>query len=1134
MPTSFANGRYQVLGFLGEGGKKTVYRAHDTLLDRDVAFALMRTDGLDAAGRERVQREAQALGRLGSPHIVSVFDLGEDDGHPFIVSEFLPGGDLDHLIRAAPDHRLPLARVLELGVDIAKGLAVAHEHGVVHRDLKPGNVLLAADGTPKLADFGLAVALDQSRLTQAGMIVGTAAYLAPEQAMGGEVTPRSDLYSLGCLLYELVTGRPPFVGDDSVAIIGQHLHANPIAPSWSRPDVPKALETLILRLLEKDPSKRSASAQQVVESLAGINPTAKRSTSEARRLAESSGPSPVYRRIFVGREAELQQLEAAFDAAQSGQGGLAMVVGEPGIGKTSLTEQLATYATLRGGKTLVGHCYEEGSLSLPYLPFVEALRTYVLDREPTKLKSELGSNGPEVARIVSEVRERAQVEPADPSADPGEDRYRLLQAVSSFLRNAAAVQPLVLVLEDLHDADRGTLDLLTFLARQLQGARLLIVGTYRDVEVDRQHPLSATLAELRRASNFSRVLLRGLTADEVQRMLSAIAGQDVPWSLAEGVHRQTEGNPLFVQEVMRYLAEEGLIKRDGGRWQANAGVTLLDNIPEGLRDVIGRRLSRLSADCNRVLTVAAVIGREFDLATLVGVSGEGEERVVDLLDEAVRVAVLQEQAKVGALRYRFAHAFFRQTLYEELSAARRLRLHQQIARVLEQQYAGRLSEHAAELAEHFTQSTDSADLRKAVEYSRIAAERATSVYAHGEAQRLLEQALEVQEVLDPGDRAAVCDLLIALGNTLIFSSNPLRAADEIAPRAFELAEALGDDDRAATVSGIAMDAMGAHAAGDANQRPEYRQWAERMNRYAKEGTALRIRADMALHGVATGRARTLEAWEHGQRALAQARALGDAQLLSLTAGRLVNGPGDVRHFPERLRLLDEFAGQPEIADAATTGESSVFLLGASLLCFDWGQRERWEALSRRNLAVMERRRSARLPAFSVLQAATLAFVEGDLAGAVEQGYEFRKMAEALGAAGWGQLYGEQALWRPLLYLARYEDVLEASRSLAYARVVCLAHMGRLEEAREALRAQGVLRRVLRGDEESYSIVLSPLLEAAALTGDAEVAAVLDARCAVAGAAPPATWRSAVALGCLTNGVVVSRCCSARARSSAGA
>ncbi|MFQ5880212.1 MAG: AAA family ATPase, partial [Dehalococcoidia bacterium] len=644
---------------------------------------------------------------------------------------------------------------LRIADQVCQALEHAHVRGIVHRDLKPGNVWLTADGTAKLGDFGLAVAIDRSRLTVAGMMVGTVSYMPPEQAMGGQADARSDLYSLGCMLYEMACGRPPFVGDESVAIIGQHLNTAPVAPTWHNVQCPKPLEALILRLLEKDPQKRPASAAEERPARAPSDVGAVRDPPPAE--PSTLAASPLYRRIFVGREAELRQLQAAFDGALSGQGALVMVVGEPGIGKTALCEQLATYAALRGGRTLVGHCYEEGSLSLPYLPFVEALRSYVLTREVDDLRQELGTGAADVARIVSEVRQRVQVE-LRPAGDPEEERYRLLQAVTDFLRNAASVQPLLVVLEDLHDADRGTLELLTHVAHNLVGARLLVVGTYRDVEVDRAHPLSAALAELRRVAAFERVHLRGLSAEEVQRMLSAIAGQEVTWGLAEAVHRQTEGNPLFVQEVVRYLAEEGLVKREEGRWRATGQAPLAMSIPEGLRDVIGKRLSRLGPECNRLLSIAAVIGREFVLETLRAVAGISEEALLASLEEALRFAVLEERPQVGVIRYRFTHAFFRQTLYEEMIAPRRLRLHQEVARALERQYAARREEHAAELAEHFAQSTDPADLAKAVEYDEMAARRAMAVYAYGEAVRHLERCLDVQEVLDPDDKAKRCDL----------------------------------------------------------------------------------------------------------------------------------------------------------------------------------------------------------------------------------------------------------------------------------------------------------------------------------------------------------------------------------------
>jgi predicted ATPase len=275
------------------------------------------------------------------------------------------------------------------------------------------------------------------------------------------------------------------------------------------------------------------------------------------RLAE-----PAQVRPFVGRESELRQLRAAFETAASERGALIMLVGEPGVGKTSVCEQLVQFVKGRG-LPLVGHCYEEGSFRAPYQPVVEAFNGYVQVSEPDVVTADLGSLVADLARMLPMLRERLNVTPR-PAGDPEEDRWRLLQAATDFLRSAATKQPLLLVLEDLHDADRGTLDLLLYLARNLHGARILVVGTYRDVEVDRAHPLSAALSELHRASNVARVRLRGLSIDEVQRLLAETSQQTIPHPFAELVHRQTEGNPLFVHETLRFVIDAGLVERHDG------------------------------------------------------------------------------------------------------------------------------------------------------------------------------------------------------------------------------------------------------------------------------------------------------------------------------------------------------------------------------------------------------------------------------------------------------------------------------------------------------------------------------------------------------------------------------------------
>jgi hypothetical protein len=893
----------------------------------------------------------------------------------------------------------------------------------------------------RLGDFGLAVALDRSRLTQAGMMVGTVHYMPPEQAMGGTVDARSDLYSLGAMLYEMVTGRPPFVGDESVAIITQHLNTPPVAPSWHVPDLPAGLEALILRLLEKDPAKRPSSTAEARQALAAVlvpTPTPPPTLGEGPRgsplpgLGEGTGvrpADPLYRRVFIGREAELRQLQRTFDAALSGRGALTMVVGEPGIGKTAVCEQLSTYATVRGGKALFGHCYEEGSLSLPYLPFVEAMRSYVLARDPEDLKRDLGTGAGEVARILSEIRDRVALSP-DPSPKVGggagvgasaeEDQLRLLQAVTAFLRNASSVQPLVIVLEDLHWADRATLDLLTYLSRNLDGARLLVVGTYRDVEVDRSHPLSSALAELRRGHAFERLILHGLRVPEVQRMLEAIAGWEVPPSLAEAVHRQTEGNPLFVQEVVRYLVEEGLLarEREGAERRAGGSTPVAMAIPEGLRDVIGKRLSRLSPECNRLLATGAVIGREFHLDTLRAVTTLADESVVAGLEEAVRVGVLEEEARLGQVRYRYAHAFFRQTLYEELSAPRRIQLHQQVARALEARHAARLDEHAAELAEHFAHSSDPADLGKAIAYGETAAHRAIGVFAYGEAARLLEGALEVQEVLG-GEPAQRCDLLLALGDALMPAGEPQRAGDEVAGEALALAEATGDERRSARASLLALDALGRYGAATLYATPAYARWADTADRYVEPNTVGRVMADTALCAARYNTGRWADARAYIERGFALARQLGNPEALFWAGSLLVQPWWATPRQSEHLPLVEEASTWPR--DGVSTRAMTLLLYQAYGIYLCAGQRERAQAAADDLEQIAARTRDPFPTLMGMVPQSAEATLNGDLEGAVALAARIAVRGEELGMAVRGEQFGSIASGRPLVYLGRLEE-----------------------------------------------------------------------------------------------------------------
>ena len=778
LPTSFASGRYQVKELLGEGGKKKVYLAHDTTLDRDVAFKLLKTEGLDDAARTRISREAQSMARLDHPHIVQIYDLGDENGQPFMVEPLMEGGDVEALIEKADNHRISLERALEISQAVCRGLIFAHGKDIVHRDLKPGNVWLTSDGVAKIGDFGLAVATDRSRLTQDGMMVGTVSYMPPEQAMGGDVTPRSDLYSLGAMPYEMVTGRPPFVGDDSIAIIGQHLNTAPVAPTWHNPLCPPAPEALTLRLLEKAPQERPQSATEVLEALTAIDPTA-----VVTPVDQGNPLERLARGVFVGREREMSRLRSAFDEASSGRGGVVMLVGEPGIGKTRTAQELETYARIRGGQVLWGRAHEAAGAPA-YWPWVQAIRSYVSTVDPEALRSQLGSGATEVARVVSEVRERPPglSEPSSPS-DPEEAQFRLFDAITTFMKNASNVTPLLIVLDDLHWADRPSLLLLQHVAREISRSRLLVLGTYRDVEVDRAHPLAATLAELNREQLFQRVLLRGLSREEVESYIQAAASVDPARELLSAIYTETEGNPFFLTEVVNVLVQEGTLQH--GR--SSGAMT----VPQGVREALGRRLDHLSEECNELLTWAAVGGREFTFALLSALTDHEDEELLRLVEEALGGRVVEETDRPG--EYRFSHALIQETLLGELSITRRVRLHGRIAEALEHLYGDHVERHAAELAHHFVESSTLTRRHagQAVRYSKMAAEQGEAATAWGEAARHYQDCVSL--IADAEDSLGEDEaaLLTALGRCQWSAAQP-RLSERTLLRAIDLYRQRGD------------------------------------------------------------------------------------------------------------------------------------------------------------------------------------------------------------------------------------------------------------------------------------------------------------------------------------------------------
>ena len=455
------------------------------------------------------------------------------------------------------------------------------------------------------------------------------------------------------------------------------------------------------------------------------------------------------RGIFVGRHAELATLVEGLEDAIAGQGRLFLLVGEPGIGKSRLADEVMRRARERGVRVVVGRCWEAGGAPA-YWPWVQSLRSYVREAAPDALRAELGTGAAELAQILPELHDVLPGLPEPDIVDADAARFRLFDATSQFLRSASESRPILLMLDDLHAADTPSLLLLQFVARELASSRVLVIGALRDVDPIPSHALNAALAELTREPVTRRLLLAGLSEEDVAAYVE-LAASELAWpGLVPALYERTEGNPLFVGETVRLLA----LEQD--EWDSCLHA---ETIPQSVRDVIARRLAHLSEDCNRVLALASVLGREFAVGMLARIAEVSEDELLDTLDEGIAARVVSG-VPGASNRLRFAHVLIRDTLYDGLGTARRVRMHRLAVEALAQVYGDEPGPHLAELAHH---AIAGSDFDRGLVYARRAGDRAAALLAYEEAARQYETALEALEVSAPADANTRCELLLSLG-----------------------------------------------------------------------------------------------------------------------------------------------------------------------------------------------------------------------------------------------------------------------------------------------------------------------------------------------------------------------------------
>ena len=514
---------YQITARIGSGGMGEVYRAEDSKLEREVALKVLPEHmASDPERLARFRREAKTVAALNHPNIVTIFSVEETQGVHFLTMELVRGRSLDELLLA---EGLPVDRIVAVALSIVDALHSAHEHGIVHRDLKPANVMVGDDGERalngrvKVLDFGLAKltpgggaqsdsqAADLGEMatltrTQEGMVVGTPHYMSPEQACGGDVDHRSDIFSFGVMLFEMATGRRPFEGSSPIELLSAVLKDPAPALGDLRPGLPRALGDITARCLEKAPENRHQTARELRDELRGVRDQVVHGRSRPKDAGEPAMLSaPVeapYRSAFVGRDAERVRLDQMLEEAAAGRGGLVLLGGEPGVGKTRLGSEILNDGRRRGMLGLVGHAYDVETS--PFIVATEILEGIVRWVGQNQLRQMLGDDAPALSRLLPELRQLYPDVPEPGEMPPELQQRHLFRSVLEFLTRASAVQPMVMLLDDLHWADESSLLLIEHIAPWLVEIPVLMIGTYRDVEADIGRPFARSIATLVRAA----------------------------------------------------------------------------------------------------------------------------------------------------------------------------------------------------------------------------------------------------------------------------------------------------------------------------------------------------------------------------------------------------------------------------------------------------------------------------------------------------------------------------------------------------------------------------------------------------------------------------------------------------------